>query len=489
MTQAIILGDCLKVMKSFPDNHFSAVVTDPPYGLSFMGKGWDHAVPGSEYWKECLRLTKPGGLLLAMGGTRTAHRLTTAIEDSGFEIRDCLMWIYGSGFPKSHNHFGIEGYGTALKPAYEPIIMAMKPIDGTFKQNAEKWGQAGINIDGCRIGSATEVHSSKPNHERNGFIKGFCLGTETKSVVKGRWPANVILDEEAAAMLDEQSGISKSSNHIRHNSMRNNLYGSGHNGIPLAGSVKDSGGASRFFYCAKTSSRERNAGLDCYITVKHTIDQKRDLWLEESMVAAQLLQRDIYGLTDHLSIGVSGESITAQFRRDFSSTIKTKTKQIIESKTSNLLTLSPTNEFIRDVASWMEIGSNRVVNAELREMFQRLTTSGEMVSALGVSSVALKMLSIISEEENWKGRKSTHPTVKPLALMRYLITLISPPQNALILDPFAGSGSTILAAKQLGISAIGIEKQPEYAEIARARVGNWHPSEETDKQLVMGFER
>lgn len=134
----IIHGDCLEVMKSFPDNHFSAIVTDPPYGLSFMNKEWDHRIPGIEYWKECFRVTKPGGHLLAMGGSRTFHRVACAIEDAGFEARDCIMWIYGSGFPKSHNKFGCEGYGTALKPAYEPIIVSMKPCDGTFAQNYER---------------------------------------------------------------------------------------------------------------------------------------------------------------------------------------------------------------------------------------------------------------------------------------------------------------------------------------------------------------
>src|SRR5215469_11581578 len=116
----IICGDCLDVMKTFPDNHFSAIVTDPPYGLSFMGKGWDHEVPGRAYWDECFRIMVPGSFLVAMGGTRTFHRITCAIEDSGFDIRDCISYLYGSGFPKSHNHFGLQGYGTALKPAWEP---------------------------------------------------------------------------------------------------------------------------------------------------------------------------------------------------------------------------------------------------------------------------------------------------------------------------------------------------------------------------------
>lgn len=147
----ILHGDCLDEMKKMEDNSISAIVTDPPYGLGFMGKDWDTGLPHDAIWKEALRVLRPGGHLLAFGGTRTYHRLTCAIEDSGFEMRDCLQWIYASGFPKSHNHFGIEGYGTALKPAHEPIIMAMKPCDGTFKQNAEKWGQAGINIAATRV--------------------------------------------------------------------------------------------------------------------------------------------------------------------------------------------------------------------------------------------------------------------------------------------------------------------------------------------------
>jgi DNA modification methylase len=186
----IINDDCLDWMQKQSDNSISCIVTDPPYGLHFMNKGWDKfskdklkigrkelgthtnsAVHEAaryderkndefqefmfEFGKEALRIVKPGGHILMFGAPRRYHRQACGLEDAGWEIRDCLMWLFGSGFPKSHNHFGLEGYGTALKPAYEPIIMAMKPLDGTFKQNAEKWGQAGINIDACRIG--TEV--------------------------------------------------------------------------------------------------------------------------------------------------------------------------------------------------------------------------------------------------------------------------------------------------------------------------------------------
>src|SRR6185437_12416714 len=249
----IYLGDCREVRSALPDNSVDTIITDPPYGLEFMGKGWDKGVPGVEFWKEFLAVAKPGAMLLAFGGTRTFHRMTAAIEDAGWEIRDCLMWLYGSGFPKSldiskaiDKSKGAEreitgkytdpdgitrtkrsdgiwssdgadsryvtapatdlakqwnGWGTALKPAWEPIIVAMKPLDGTFAENAEKWGVAGINVDGGRIGT-DEIKSA--TIQRNGGIwasdgeGGARHNGNGTSNPQGRWPANLLLDEEAA---------------------------------------------------------------------------------------------------------------------------------------------------------------------------------------------------------------------------------------------------------------------------------------------------
>lgn len=356
----IIQGDCLEVMKTLPDNHLSAIVTDPPYGLKFMGKDWDHGIPGIDFWKETLRISRPGSFLLSFGGTRTYHRLTCAIEDAGWEIRDCLMWIYGSGFPKSHNHFGIEGFGSALKPAYEPIIMAMKPCDGTFKQNAEKWGQSGINIDGCRI-ETNELKPYSPGIHKGLINDDDWKGREqVKQAPIGRWPANIIFDEEAAKILDEQSGTSKSSNCIRKNNrpIANCL---GKYNPDETNGYSDSRGASRFFYCAKASRSERNEGLE--------------------------------GLEDKPSYMVENGSKTS--------------------------------------------GNNG-------KRYERTTIC-----------------------------KNNHPTVKPLKLMEYLIKLVMPPKDGLLLDPFAGSGSTILAAKRLGFDAIGIEKSEEYCKISRKRVDSY----------------
>jgi DNA modification methylase len=296
-TAEILHGDCLDVLPTFDDATFTACVTDPPYGLKFMGKDWDHGVPGESFWREVLRVLKPGAHLLAFGGTRTFHRLTCAIEDAGFEIRDCLMWVYGSGFPKSHDvskaidkaagapaneqntawvtapattaAAAFSGYGTALKPAWEPIILAMKPLDGTNANNAVTHGVAGLNIDGCRVGTTREVprsHSKTDSKIGATGISGKRLPDELDPN-RGRWPANVIHDgsdevvEEfpvtaSGAMkrdVDAYDGDSHTKM-LRGRSGPDNQHG-------------DSGSASRFFYCAKASRKERGEGND-HPTVK-----------------------------------------------------------------------------------------------------------------------------------------------------------------------------------------------------------------------------
>jgi site-specific DNA-methyltransferase (adenine-specific) len=175
-----------------PDASVDAVVTDPPYGLSFMGKRWDYDVPGVEIWEQCLRVLKPGGYLLAFAGTRTQHRMAVRIEDAGFEIRDMIAWMYGSGFPKSHNlQDDRQGWGTALKPAMEPITMARKPFKGTVADNVQTYGTGAINIDGCRIGERELCRLNRAGSIGYG-------GSEPQGIVEdggiGRWPANVLHD-------------------------------------------------------------------------------------------------------------------------------------------------------------------------------------------------------------------------------------------------------------------------------------------------------
>jgi len=404
----IIKGDCLEELKKLSDNSVDAVVTDPPYGLSFMGKKWDYDVPSAEIWKECLRVIKPGGYLLAFAGTRTQHRMAVRIEDAGFEIRDMIAWIYGSGFPKSLNigkavdklqgneresvvykyqnripngrsGLGLsgndntqirtqdgdtkgtsewEGWGTALKPALEPITVARKPLsEKTVAQNVLKYGTGGINIDGCRV----EI----PKCDKGGLRKGnYIFNCEATSYKmrddgdpyrkdqhpQGRFPANLIHDgsDEVVGLFPE----SKSTSNIHNNKSADNIFKTTKD--YTTGGHDDSGSAARFFYCAKASKSERNRGL--------------------------------YGFEDKNA---------SHYGRD---------------------------EFIENP-------------------YQR--------------------------HENMQ--KNFHPTVKPIALMEYLVKLVSK-EGHTVLDPFTGSGTTGIACKNLNRNFIGIERDAEYVKIAEARI-------------------
>lgn len=323
----IINDDCLHAMQGLEDNTIDSIVTDPPYGLSFMGKDWDHGIPGVVFWQEALRIAKPGCHLLAFGGTRTFHRLAVAIEDAGWDIRDTLMWVYGSGFPKSHNLKGEwQGYGTALKPAWEPVIVARKPLEGTVANNVLKWGTGALNIDGCRV----PLNGDKPYSYPNG--SGGSHGPVPIRIhydnpvygnPQGRFPANLIHDGSDAVV----------------------------SGFP--------NDTSRFFYCAKASKSERNMGCE------GLEERKRD-------ASRHVGQPSMNG----------GDG-------------------------------NPYNRGAKPLAN-------------------------------------------------------NHPTVKPLALMRYLCRLVTPP-DGVVLDPFCGSGSTLVGALQEGFRYIGIEKDPDYVNIAYAR--------------------
>lgn len=277
-------------MRAMDADSIDSIVTDPPYGLSFMGKEWDHGVPGVEFWVEALRVAKPGAMLLAFGGTRMVHRLAVAIEDAGWEIRDRIHWVYGSGFPKSHNiskaidkaagvAFDIkpasgvgfmnaegaggynttinqlersgestpearqwDGWGTALKPAVEPIIMARKPFKGTVAGNVLEHGTGGINVDGCRVGDDLRINKGVPSYQgATGTFSGQGeIPTRSDKECVGRFPANLIHDGSDEA-------------------------------------TKGMGDASRYFYCPKTSKKDRDAGLGCN---KTTTDDGRNIKIE-----------------------------------------------------------------------------------------------------------------------------------------------------------------------------------------------------------------
>jgi site-specific DNA-methyltransferase (adenine-specific) len=263
----VYCGNCLDVMAAIPDNSIDSIVTDPPYGLSFMGKKWDYDVPSVEIWAECLRVLKPGGHLLAFAGTRTQHRMAVRIEDAGFEIRDMIAWVYGSGFPKSHNLKGDwQGWGTALKPALEPITVARKPLIGTVAENVLAHGTGALNVDGCRIGTTKDVPFSPkkvPASLHTVSMPGN-TGTSGWDANIGRWPANLIHDgsEEVVGLFPEQNGVLGAR---REGGDKSIFSGGGHQQAEkqrIIGGVKDSGSAARFFYCAKASKRDRDEGLD-----------------------------------------------------------------------------------------------------------------------------------------------------------------------------------------------------------------------------------
>jgi DNA methylase len=265
----ILQGDSLIVLKDFPDNSIDSIVTDPPYGLSFMNKKWDYSVPNVELWKEVLRVLKPGGHLLSFGGTRTYHRMVCAIEDAGFEIRDQIQWLYGSGFPKSHNlKDEFKGWGTALKPANEPIVLARKPLEKglTVAENVSKWGVGALNIDGTRIATTDNLnggaYSGDDRASQNGDIMKIVGEVGEYKQPTGRWPSNVLLDETAAEMLDLQSGPCKTGIITRPPTKDAEAIIKGKKPMVTASHVDTTSGASRFFYVAKASKRERNAGLE-----------------------------------------------------------------------------------------------------------------------------------------------------------------------------------------------------------------------------------
>jgi DNA modification methylase len=417
----LLLGDCRDRLKELPDNSIDSIVTDPPYELGFMGKSWDASgvAYDVELWRECLRVLKHGGHLLSFGGSRTYHRMACAIEDAGFQIRDQIMWVYGSGFPKSLNiskaidkaagaerevvgsklgqagyhlqghssstgafNHGLgsstpetrlasslvtapataeaeewDGWGTALKPAHEPIVLARKPLVGTVANNVLTHGVGGINIDGCRV-DGVPPSVPQPSLRPNGFDSGHALGTGKgrngeMSQALGRFPANFIHDgsDEVLQLFPDSKSGGKNVSDVAN---ANGLYRFG--GQVQSDMAASSGSAARFFYCAKASKKDRNEGLDKF-------EEKRD---------ADRTKDD----------GAGGDN-----------------------------------------------PRNRSNTAKLNH----------------------------------------HPTVKPTDLMRYLCRLVTPP-NGTVLDPFTGSGSTGKAAVLEGFSFIGVEQSEEYIAIAKARI-------------------
>jgi site-specific DNA-methyltransferase (adenine-specific) len=265
----ILVGDCRARLRELDTESVDSIVTDPPYELGFMGKSWDAS--GIAYdldvWRECLRVLKPGGHLLAFGAPRTYHRLACAIEDAGLTLRECLMWIFGAGFPKSHNLDGAwKGWGTALKPAYEPIVMARKPLRGTVAQNVMAYGTGAINVDGCRVGTQGGTRADDKPKYQDGMFKGIGGKVTITQLDAGRWPANVIHDgsEEVVGMFPD---VGKSTGGLTPgvgSKTRPATWSFGNTLGAGAGGYGDSGSAARFFYSAKASKADRDEGMEAW---------------------------------------------------------------------------------------------------------------------------------------------------------------------------------------------------------------------------------
>lgn len=267
-------GDCLELMAAIPDGSVDSIVTDPPYGLGFMGHGWDHSVPGVDFWTAMLRVAKPGAHLLAFGGSRTFHRMACAIEDAGWEVRDTIMWLYGSGFPKSHN--GPWG-GTALKPAHEPIILARKPLAGTVAANVLAYGTGGLNIDECRVESSDGYTENRVTQGINTARTSFAPAAVRRTfapAAEGRWPANIIHDGSAEVLdcFPDAPGPQGDITGSEPSRPGKNTYGEyGPRAGYGARLDETSASAARFFYCAKASRADRNDGCE-------GMDEKPLLW-------------------------------------------------------------------------------------------------------------------------------------------------------------------------------------------------------------------
>lgn len=283
----IINGNMLEELDKMEENSVGSIVTDPPYEINFMGKDWDNTgvAFSVETWKKCLRVLKPGGYLLSFAAARTQHRIACAIEDAGFEIRDTVMWLYSNGFPKSMDiskqldksnlpDFSekFNGFGTTLKPAYEPIIVARKPLCGTVANNVMTYGVGGINIDECRVPTDEIIqnHSRSAESAVSKGIYGDSSAQETHQTdgqKLGRFPSNVVLTydesnyDEVCGELPESSGHASVISNIG-SIGGSGIYGGTSNSSNRLQGYNDSGSASRYFYCAKASKRDRDDGLD-----------------------------------------------------------------------------------------------------------------------------------------------------------------------------------------------------------------------------------
>jgi DNA modification methylase len=549
----IINGNNIELLKQFPDNYFDAIVTDPPYGLGkepnaeelmkdwiekgyheisgsgFMGKEWDAFVPQPIFWKEIFRVLKPGGHILSFFGTRTYDWGVMAIRFAGFEVRDCIQWLYGSGFPKSHNiskaidkmygaerevigekvrgdvqkakengsgylsdpanrnnekQFGYgtelitkastdqakqwDGWGSALKPANEPIVLARKPLEKglSIAENVLKWGTGAINIDGCRVGSENRMYKgsgSQPNklnnHEKGdtgiGMMDG--SGKDLEFNVNGRFPANIVLTHHPEC---ECVGLKKikaiSGGRIGN---KDGAY----NGVGESGFSKEyiKGDGGYGDANGEETIEDWNCHEDCPIKI---LDEQSGE--SKSSKSSKLYINDTEGRS--VKNGASGH----------------------RSPDSTYADKGGASRFFY-VAKASKSERNKGLEGFEEKSVGTLNSNSSDLENYG--GMSLGGASLKGEHKNPIPRANFHPTVKPIKLMQYLVRLVTPP-NGIVLDPFCGSGTTGVACKLDGFQFIGLEQDAEYSKIAQARIENYvednkvlksekKESSDNDKQL------
>jgi DNA modification methylase len=464
----LLHGDCLDLLRTLDADSIDAIVTDPPYGLSFMGKRWDYDVPSEAIWRECLRVLKPGGHLLAFAGTRTQHRMAVRIEDAGFEIRDMIAWVYGSGFPKSHN--GPWG-GTALKPALEPITVARKPLEGTVAANVLAHGTGGLNIDGCRV--AGPPSGLKPYtravDQRESQAANHADVTFTDHPA-GRWPANLIHDgsEEVLAGFPQTT------------SGKGGGAGMGFHGgkgdADIERGYGDTGSAARFF---KSCQMEMEDWL-----LQQSLDQIASAAASPSSACETSIAATVAETKSSAFNSGASPVIPASIGNSSNCTPNHSPAPADQSENTGTIPTMPTSTELNGFARPAIVASTNLGSAEkaaagngpvtgMRFLYQPKASKKDRDE--GLDGFEAKPRQTMGSgiggqpDQDMANNKNFHPTVKPTDLMRYLCRLVTPPGGT-VLDPFMGSGSTGKAARLEGFQFIGIERDADYFAIAQRRI-------------------
>lgn len=490
MTLKLKLGDSLEVLKKCPDNYVDSIVTDPPYGLSFMGKKWDYDVPSAELWKECLRVLKPGGYMLAACGTRTQHRMAASIEDAGFEIRDVISWLYAQGFPKSLNIKKAaikEGIacGCETKSEHE-----LRPVsDADISQEVSNNKTSGQVLQSSMPKQSTPAYRDTNSSRINeGGEQPFVEGRELSRTGQG-----VQNDQNASAPTSASERLCTGTYSSSGTDARSTSDGDRSSTPPKPQSVGQSTGKSEGI-CIPKGALDGTPLPRCSNCQKPIFSEGLgsalkpacEFWtlarkpLSESTLAKNVLKHGTGGLNiDGSRIDSNGEKIeVGRQNRGSKSTFQASEVTGEATEFSDKGRFPANVLFDEDAAKVLDEQSG-VSKSQPRRLSatENANIENEILGKTGKrkesehndSGGASRFFYVAKASKSDRGEGNTHPTVKPIKLMEYLIKLITPP-NGIVLDPFMGSGSTGVAAKRLGFGFVGVELSPEYFEIAKQRI-------------------